>query len=127
MTASFSKAITTTLAVILVSFSINTASAQAELKSRVAVVSNESKTNIWVSDFPKETSIVITDNENNLLTIVTTNKFGAAFISLPQGINTEVIAKTMNGEVSVSNKAVVKKAKAEENVVMADRDDSNKA
>lgn len=88
---------------------INAASAQnATLNSRIAVVANETKTNIWVSDFPKQTSIVISDNDDNLLSIVSTNEFGAAYLTIPASIKTTVIVKTLNGEIKVSNKAVFK-------------------
>lgn len=87
-----------------------TASAQDSLKnSRISVVTNDLKTNIWVSDFPKKTSIVISDDDDNLLSIVSTNDFGAAYITLPHSVKTTVIVKTLNGEVKVSNEAVNKK------------------
>lgn len=85
-------------------------SAQAQeesitLNSRVAIVATETKTNIWVSDFPKGTSVVIFDEENNLLSVVSTNQYGAAYVSLPKSITTTIFAKTMNGEINVSNRA----------------------
>lgn len=98
---------------------------QKPLNSRVAVVSNETKTNIWVSDFPKKTSVVITDGNDNLLSIVSTNDFGAAYITLPTSIKTVVIAKTLNGEITVSNRAVVKDRPAE--TAAAVTNSSNKA
>ena len=122
MIKAFTAAILLTIVTVSTGFAQTTAS-----KSRIAVVSNESKTNIWVSDFPKQTSIVVMDSENNLLSMITTNQYGAAFISLPTGINTEVIVKTLNGEVSVSKKAVAQKIKEEENVVSIEKDNSPKA
>lgn len=105
-----------------------TASAQnSALNSRVAVVTNETKTNIWVSDFPKKTSVVITDNENNLLSIISTNDFGAAYLSLPTSIKTTVIVKTLDGEIIVSNKAVLKNKQEEQTVVSNKNNDLNKA
>ncbi len=123
-TTKFMKAIVTVIILSIFSFS---AQAQTSAKSRIAVVTNDVKTNIWVSDFPKQSSVVVVDGENNILSIVSTNQYGAAFITLPQGVNSMVTVKTLNGEVSVSNKAVVKKAKEEENVVSNDRDNSTKA
>ncbi len=76
-------------------------------KSRIAVVDNGNKTRIWVSDFPRKTSVVVTDSENNLLTIVSTNDFGAAYIILPVSVKSRVIVKTLNGEVSASNNNLV--------------------
>ena len=122
MIKAFTAAILLTIVTVSAGFAQTTPS-----KSRIAVVSNESKTNIWVSDFPKQTSIVVMDSENNLLSMITTNQYGAAFISLPAGINTEVIVKTLNGEVSVSKKAVAQKIKEEENVVSIEKDNSPKA
>lgn len=75
--------------------------------SRIAVVASAEKTNIWISDFPKSSSVVVFDQDDNLISIVSTNEFGAAFISLPKRITTTIHAKTVNGEISVSNKAVV--------------------
>ena len=121
------KAFTAAILLTIVTVSAGFAQTASASKSRIAVVSNENKTNIWVSDFPKQTSIVVTDSENNLLSMITTNQYGAAFISLPQGINTEVIVKTLNGEVTASKKAFVKKAKEEENVVANEKDNSTKA
>lgn len=104
------------------------ASAQnTALNSRVAVVSNATKTNIWVSDFPKKTSVVITDNDDNLLSIISTNDFGAAYLSLPTSIKTVVIAKTLDGEIIVSNKAVIKDKQEEQTVVSNKSNDLNKA
>lgn len=118
------KAIVTVIILSIFSFS---AEAQTSAKSRIAIVTNDVKTNIWVSDFPKQSSVVIFDSEYNILSIVSTNKYGAAFITLPQGVSSMVTVKTLNGEVSASNKALVKKAKEEENVVSNDRDNSTKA
>lgn len=124
----YSKKVFLIVAISFISSYYFTASAQnAALKSRVAVVSNETKTNIWVSDFPKKTSVVITDNENNLLSIVSTNDFGAAYLSLPTSIKNTVIVKTLDGGIIVSNKAVIKNKKAEQNVVTTTNSDLIKA
>lgn len=110
---------------IISSFYFNASAQNTASNSRVAVVSNATKTNIWVTDFPKKASVIITDSDNNLLSIVSTNDFGAAFITLPSSIN-GVVAKTLDGEIIVSNKAVTKN-KSEENVVAAANGDLNKA
>ncbi len=123
-TKQFMKAILTVIILSVIGFS---AEAQTNAKSRISIVTNDVKTNIWVSDFPKQSSVVVFDGENNILSIVSTNQYGAAFITLPQGVHSMVTVKTLNGEVSVSNKAVVKKAKEEENVVANDIDNSTKA
>ncbi|GEO07700.1 hypothetical protein [Segetibacter aerophilus] len=104
-----------------------TASAQNTTpQSRIAVVANETKTNIWISDFPKKTSIVIFDNDDNLLSIVSTNDFGAAYVSLPTSIKTTVIVKTLDGEVKASNQPVIKKQE-EQTAVSATNKDASKA
>ena len=123
-TPKFMKAIVTVIILSIFSFS---AEAQTSTKSRIAVVTNDVKTNIWVSDFPKQSSVVVVDGENNILSMTSTNEYGAAFITLSQGVNSTVTVKTLNGEVSVSNKAVVKKVKEEENVVSNERENTNKA
>ena len=117
------------IAVVAVAISMNTTvSAQSTtLNSRVAVVTNDVKTNIWVSDFPKNASIVIYDGENNLISITTTNNFGAAFFSLPKGVKSGVIVKTIDGEISASNKSVIKNKQEEKNIAVNYQDDSNKA
>lgn len=123
MTSSIAQIVKGTIAIILVAFSMNSASAQtAPAKSRVAVVANDTKTNIWVSDFPKNTSIMIFDSEDNLLSMTSTNDFGALFLSLPKGIKTGVIVKTVDGEITVSNKSVIKNKQEEQNIVSNDRD-----
>ena len=122
------KAMKTILAIIILVVSFNTLSAQDNgTKSRVAVVANDQKTNIWVSDFPKNTSIVIYDSNDNLLSITTTNAYGAAFLSLPKGVKIGVVVKTIDGEISVSNKSVIKNIQPEQNIVSNYLDDSNKA
>ena len=113
------------LSIILGSYFSTAYSQSSILNSRVAVVSNETKTNIWVSDFPRKTSVVITDNENNLLSIISTNDFGAAYLSLPTAIKTGIIVKTLDGEIKASNKAVIKNK--EQNVVSNENSDLNKA
>jgi hypothetical protein len=98
-----------TFVVLLTIFSGIAASAQeTKLHTRLAVVATESKTTIWVSDFPKNSSVVLFDEEDNLISIVSTNDFGAAYISLPKTITSTVIAKTINGEISASNRAKLK-------------------
>lgn len=116
------------IAVLAVVFSVVSVSAQTEvgttLKSRLAVVASETKTNIWVSDFPKSTSVVLFDEDDNLITIVSTNEFGAAYISLPNSITSTIFAKTMNGEITVSNKAKLNN-KQEQNVAIKSEPVSN--
>ncbi len=122
------KAMKSILAIIILVASYNSVSAQDNgTKSRVAVVANDQKTNIWVSDFPKNTSIVIYDSNDNLLSITTTNVYGAAFLSLPKGVKSGVVVKTIDGEISVSNKSVIKNIQPEQNIVSNYLDDSNKA
>jgi hypothetical protein len=116
------------VSLMLISSYCFTASAQSTTSnSRVAVVSNETKTNIWVSDFPKKTSIVISDNEDNLISVVSTNDFGAAFISLPKSIKNTIIVKTLDGETIATNKAVNKNNKEEQTAVSNTVKDETKA
>ncbi len=118
----------TIFAILVLVVSFNSASAQSNTnKSRVAVVANDIKTNIWVSDFPKNTSIVIYDANDNLLSITSTNNYGAAFLSLPKSVTTGVVVKTIDGEISASNKSVIKNQQPEQNVASNYLDDSNKA
>lgn len=114
-------------ATLIIALSINTASAESNAKSRIAVVANDVKTNIWVSDFPKNTGIAIYDTENNLLSMTSTNDYGATFLSLPKGLQSGVIVKTIDGETSASNKAVIKNKQTEQNITSTYQDDSNKA
>ncbi len=85
-------------------------SVQAQ-NSRVSAITSGNKTNVWISDFPKQTSVILTDSDNNLLSIVTTNNFGSAFISLPAAVNADVVVKTLNGEVVATNKVADAKLK----------------
>jgi len=114
-------------AILISSFYFSASAQTVALKSRVAVVSNETKTSIWVSDFPKSTSVIIMDGDHNLLSVTCTNAFGAAFVSLPANITSEVIVKTVNGEIIASNKPVIKKTQADENVAVTTPDDATKA
>ncbi|MCW3081667.1 hypothetical protein [Segetibacter sp.] len=125
--STYFKNVFLSIAVILLSSYCFTASAQnATPNSRVAVITNETKTNIWVSDFPKKTSIVIFDNEDNLLSVVSTNDFGAAFVTLPTSIKTSVIVKTLNGEVRASNQVAIKNQE-EQTVVAGASKEASKA
>ena len=114
-------------AILVLALSMNTASAETNSKSRIAVVTNDVKTSIWVSDFPKNTSIAIYDTENNLLSMTSTNDYGATFLSLPKGLQSGVIVKTIDGEISASNNVVIKNKQTEQNIVFTNQDDSNKA
>ncbi len=76
--------------------------------SRVAITVENSKTNIWLSDFPKNTSVMLVDADDNLLGIITTNKFGAAYTFLNKSVPATIIARTLNGDVNATNKAVLK-------------------
>lgn len=122
LTANFKKGFLF-VASIIISICFNNASAQnTSLNSRISVVTEQTKTNIWVSDFPKKTSIVISDNDDNLLSIVSTNDYGAAYISLPANIKTTVIVKTLDGEIKASNQAVIKKQEEQTAVSGANKD-----
>lgn len=123
----FIKGLLAVAFVFIAGVSFSATAQDAVLKSRVAVIASEAKTNIWVSDFPKKTSVVITDSDNNLLSIVSTNDFGAAFISLSKNIKTTVIVKTLDEEIIVSNKAVLKNKSEEQNVVLNANHEVNKA
>lgn len=101
--------------------------AQSPAQSRVAVVSSETKTNIWISDFPRQTSVLVVDADQNIIAIVTTNQYGAAFISVPTSVQSAITAKTINGEVSATNKRVAPKNQQDANVAVIDTDMSNKA
>ncbi len=126
MTTGFLKSVFSVTIIFISSFCFSVSAQNTVLKSRVAVVAGETKTSIWVSDFPKKTSIVIMDTEDNLLSIVSTNEFGAVYLSLPTSLKTGVIVKTLDGEIMVSNKVAIKKT-PEENVVVNTNGDENKA
>lgn len=116
------------LFILIFSFFYTSSFAQTTpLKSRLAVTTTEVKTNVWVSDFPKNSSVLIFDAENNLLAITSTNDFGAAFLSFPKNIVTTIYAKTINGEIMVSNKAKTNDKAANSNVATADSQNSDKA
>lgn len=121
------KAIATLVIVMVCGFSAVAAEQGTTLKSRIAVVNNQTKTNIWVSNFPKNTSIIVLDSENNLVTVTTTNAYGATYISLPVNAKGNITVKTINGEVVASNTVVVKEKVQEENLALAQYEFSNKA
>lgn len=123
MKNAFSSSLKAIIAVIisLSALSLSASAQEAKTTSRVAVVANEIKTKIWVSDFPKNTTVVVMDSENNMLTLTTTNQFGAAYIALPAGTSAKVTVKTLDGGVVASN---FTKAQHEESVASTDEDDS---
>ena len=116
--------LTIILSVIMVNF---TSAQSVSEQSRVAVVANEVKTSIWVSDFPKNTTIIVYDSENNLLSILSTNNYGAAYLSFGKKIKTGVIVKTTDGEITVSNKTVIKNKQEEQNTASNFQDQLDKA
>lgn len=121
------KAIVSLVVVLICGFSFSANAQNKATQSRIAVVSNETKTNIWVSNFPKQASIIVLDSENNLITVTTTNAYGATYISLPVNVKNSITVKTMNGEVVASNKVVVKETAPEETLAIAQQEFSNKA
>ena len=52
---------------------INSSNAQTAPITRVAVAIENNQTRIWLSDFPKKTTVVLFDDNNNLLTVISTN------------------------------------------------------
>lgn len=124
MTTKFTTLAKFFIAVIvsLTALSLSTSAQDVTAKSRVAVVASETKTKIWVSSFPKKANIVIMDSENNMLSMTTTNDYGAAYITLPAGVSTSVIVKTLDGTIEVSNKSAVKTSH-EESIASTDDDD----
>ncbi len=82
-------------------------SVNAQTPGTVSVKASESKTNIWVSNFPKNTSVLIIDADYNLISMVTTNDFGATFISLDKPLKTSITVKTINGDIKESNNTLI--------------------
>ena len=72
-----------------------------ELKSRISLSITQDKTSIWISDFPKNTTIVLFDEDYHLLSILSTNEFGAGFTRLPLAYNSRIYAKTLHGTTLV--------------------------
>ena len=97
------------LLLLSISFLNNTASAQEKaLISRIAITVDQSYTNIWISDFPVKTKVILVDAEDNILGVVTTNQFGAAYTKFSTLVYSQITARTLNGELQVANTAVVK-------------------
>jgi uncharacterized UPF0146 family protein len=130
MTPVVPRILKSVFSIFLLAVTLNCTSASAQnvaAKSRVAVVTNDVKTNIWISDFPKNTSVIVYDSEDNLLSILSTNDFGSAYLSLPKSVKTGVIVKTIDGEITATNKSVIKNKPEEQNVVTTYQEESNKA
>jgi hypothetical protein len=92
--------------------------------TRISVSVSDEKTNIWISDFPKNVSVVFFDEEFNMLTIISTNDFGAGFTRLPRAYNTRIFAKTLNGETVA---AAVMPDKTEAKVASIEAKNSSKS
>lgn len=121
----FTSPIKALVAVIisLSALSLSASAQEAKAVSRVAVVANETSTRIWVSDFPKNATIVIMDSEDKLVAMTTTNEYGAAFVNLPAGANTKMTVKTLDDEVVASNYAN-ELTQHDESLVFSDDDDT---
>ncbi len=112
---------------ISVSLFANLVSAQEKASiSRVAITVDHTNTNIWISDFPIKIKVMLVDADDNILGIVTTNQYGAAFTQLSKSVYTQVTARTLNGELQVVNTAVVKSASANEPFAAGDKKTGNK-
>ena len=94
--------------------------------SRVAITVDHANTNIWISDFPIKTKVMLVDADDNILSIITTNQYGAAFTQLSKSVYTQVTARTLNGELQVVNTAVVKSASANEPLAAGNKKAGNK-
>ena len=103
--------------IVLVSTSFCKISAQTN--SRVAVTATDTKTNIWITDFPKNSTVLLVDADKNILSIVSTNDFGTAFLSLNKAIKTTIVARTMNGDIYVSNEPITKESKKDQTAAVA--------
>lgn len=95
--------------------------------SRVAITADQSNTSIWISDFPVNTPVMILDADNNLLSIVTTNRFGAAYTQLNTSVTCKITARTMNGDINVSNKAAIKTDQSQQYIAKSEQDTPNRA
>lgn len=51
---------------------------------------------------------MLVDSENNLLGIISTNEYGAAYTTIDKPVLSAIVARTLNGEINVTNKAIVK-------------------
>ena len=97
------------------------ASAQNKaLISRVAITIDKSHTNIWISDFPVKTKVILVDAEDNILGVISTNQFGAAYTQLSKSVYSKVTARTLNGELQVANTAIVKAPAGSEPIAMSE-------
>jgi hypothetical protein len=96
-------------------------------KSQLTVTATGSKTNILVTGFPPKTTVVVFDNENNLLSIVSTNDEGAASLTLPADIKNTIYVKTLNGEIMVSSKTSNEGERVQEIFAVRKRTSANKA
>jgi hypothetical protein len=107
----FSTNILKSVCLIIFFVSTSFCKVSAQTNSRIAVTATGGKTNIWVSDFPKNSTVLLVDADKNILSIVSTNDFGTAFLSLNKAIKTAIVARTMNGDIYVSNEPITKESK----------------
>ena len=115
--------------IVLLSLSLlsNIAAAQDKaFLSRIAITTDQSHTNIWISDFPVKTKVILVDAEDNILGVVTTNQFGAAYTQLSKSVYTQVTARTLNGELQVANTAIVKALASSEPIAASESKAGNK-
>ena len=112
---------------VSISLLTNVVSAQEKAPlSRVAITVDDANTNIWISDFPVKTKVMLVDADDNLLGMLTTNQYGAAFTKLSKPVYTQLTARTLNGELQVVNTAVVKSASSNEPVAAGNKKTGNK-
>ncbi len=104
------KKIIIAVIIVLVSLiSVATVNAQTGDTKKVETTITSSivdgKAKIYITNFPKNSLVVLSDEKNSLISIVTTNDNGCAVVNLDQQAENSICAKTINGEVYASAEA----------------------
>jgi hypothetical protein len=121
---SFMKKIVIAVVIVLVSLiSVATVHAQTGETKKVetSITSSiiDGKAKIYITNFPKNSLVVLSDEKNSLISIVTTNDAGCAVVNLDQQAENSICAKTINGEVYASAQAPqLKNAKPAQDVAV---------
>lgn len=79
-------------------------SRRASAQSSLQVKSSRNKTTITVTNFPKNATVLIVDDNLNLVCTAATNEAGFAVVKLDKGIKAPLTARTVHGDYEASSK-----------------------
>lgn len=88
-------------------------------QSALDVSITKKKTSISIYNFPKNATVLLVDDNLNLLSIASTNEKGMALVTLDKAVKSIIFARTVHGDIEASSKN--KKVLKEENPIVSNK------